>query len=182
MGGVREREVVRENSRGCGVFWTNPGLSQAQDTKSRLRSNGQNEVCWQLTDSSRDPEKMTEVQQKRCSSDRMQFSKIALPSACDVRALLRENKNVLETYYRLPYSAWEVRKNTFTWDYIFLYLWNKLLYSWKQYFIVLLNKILVSWCVLGVLAQYGFPVAQMVEHGVSNAKIMGSIPRESKSW
>ncbi len=27
-----------------------------------------------------------------------------------------------------------------------------------------------------------FPVAQMVEHGTSNAKIMGSIPRESKSW
>ncbi len=26
-----------------------------------------------------------------------------------------------------------------------------------------------------------FPVAQLVEHGVSNAKIMGSIPRESKS-
>ncbi len=25
------------------------------------------------------------------------------------------------------------------------------------------------------------PVAQMVEHGASNAKIMGSIPRESKS-
>ncbi len=25
-----------------------------------------------------------------------------------------------------------------------------------------------------------FPVAQLVEHGVSNAKIMGSIPRESK--
>ncbi len=25
-----------------------------------------------------------------------------------------------------------------------------------------------------------FPVAQMVEHGAS--KIMGSIPRESKSW
>ncbi len=29
---------------------------------------------------------------------------------------------------------------------------------------------------------YGYPVAQMVEHGASNAKIMGSIPRESKSW
>ncbi len=28
----------------------------------------------------------------------------------------------------------------------------------------------------------GFPVAQMVEHGASNAKIMSSIPRESKSW
>ncbi len=28
---------------------------------------------------------------------------------------------------------------------------------------------------------YSFPVAQMVEHGASNAKIMGSIPRESKS-
>ncbi len=27
-----------------------------------------------------------------------------------------------------------------------------------------------------------FPVAQMVEHDASNAKIMGSIPRESKSW
>ncbi len=27
-----------------------------------------------------------------------------------------------------------------------------------------------------------FPVAQMVEHGASNGKIMGSIPRESKSW
>ncbi len=26
-----------------------------------------------------------------------------------------------------------------------------------------------------------FPVAQMVEHGASNAKIVGSIPRESKS-
>ncbi len=29
---------------------------------------------------------------------------------------------------------------------------------------------------------YGFPVAQLVEHGAINAKIMGSIPRESKSW
>ncbi len=28
----------------------------------------------------------------------------------------------------------------------------------------------------------GFPVAQLVEHGVSNAKIMGSIPRENKTW
>ncbi len=28
---------------------------------------------------------------------------------------------------------------------------------------------------------YSFPVAQIVEHGASNAKIMGSIPRESKS-
>ncbi len=29
---------------------------------------------------------------------------------------------------------------------------------------------------------FGSPVAQMVEHGANNAKIMGSIPRESKSW
>ncbi len=28
----------------------------------------------------------------------------------------------------------------------------------------------------------GFPVAQMVVHGASNTKIMGSIPRENKSW
>ncbi len=27
-----------------------------------------------------------------------------------------------------------------------------------------------------------FPVAQIVEHGASNAKIMGSIPRGSKRW
>ncbi len=27
-----------------------------------------------------------------------------------------------------------------------------------------------------------FCVSQLVEHGASNAKIMGSIPRESKSW
>ncbi len=33
------------------------------------------------------------------------------------------------------------------------------------------------WC-----AWCSFPVAQLVEHGASNAKIMGSIPRESKSW
>ncbi len=32
-----------------------------------------------------------------------------------------------------------------------------------------------------LLYQLSFPVAQLVEHGVSNAKIMGSIPRESKS-
>ncbi len=32
-----------------------------------------------------------------------------------------------------------------------------------------------------IFVKYSFPVAQLVEHGVSNAKIMGSIPRESKS-
>ncbi len=32
--GVREREIVREGSWGCWVFWTNPGLSQAQDAES----------------------------------------------------------------------------------------------------------------------------------------------------
>ncbi len=29
---------------------------------------------------------------------------------------------------------------------------------------------------------YSFPVAQIVERGASNAKIMGSILRESESW
>ncbi len=33
----------------------------------------------------------------------------------------------------------------------------------------------------GLLYMLSFPVAQLVEHGVSNAKIMGSIPREGKS-
>ncbi len=31
------------------------------------------------------------------------------------------------------------------------------------------------------LLSESFPVAQMVEHGASNVKIMGSFPRESKS-
>ncbi len=31
------------------------------------------------------------------------------------------------------------------------------------------------------VGSHSFPVAQIVEHGASNAKIMGSIPRESKS-
>ncbi len=39
-----------------------------------------------------------------------------------------------------------------------------------------------SWIFEYISAFYSFPVAQMVEHGASNAKIMGSIPRESKSW
>ncbi len=38
------------------------------------------------------------------------------------------------------------------------------------------------YCCTAYIYIYGFPVAQLVEHGVSNAKIMGSIPRESKSW
>ncbi len=36
-------------------------------------------------------------------------------------------------------------------------------------------------CICMEVYMYSFPVAQLVEHGVSNAKIMGSIPRESKS-
>ncbi len=40
-------------------------------------------------------------------------------------------------------------------------------------------------CIFGDLEKssnkISFPVAQLVEHGTSNAKIMGSIPRESKS-
>ncbi len=37
-------------------------------------------------------------------------------------------------------------------------------------------------CVRKRCTTRSFPVAQLVGHGVSNAKIMGSIPRESKSW
>ncbi len=33
-----------------------------------------------------------------------------------------------------------------------------------------------------IFVKNSFPVAQIVEHGASNAKNMGSIPRESKSW
>ncbi len=48
------------------------------------------------------------------------------------------------------------------------------------------NEVNTCTFVYGAAAVYNvrssFPVAQLVEHGVSNAKIMGSIPRESKSW
>ncbi len=33
-----------------------------------------------------------------------------------------------------------------------------------------------------IFVKNSFPVVQIVEHGASNAKTMGSIPRESKSW
>ncbi len=36
--------------------------------------------------------------------------------------------------------------------------------------------------IIALIAHAHFSVAQMVEHGASNAKIMGSIPRENKSW
>ncbi len=36
-------------------------------------------------------------------------------------------------------------------------------------------------CVCECECEWAFLIAQMVEHGASNAKIMGSIPRESKS-
>ncbi len=44
---------------------------------------------------------------------------------------------------------------------------------------ILNQKLLVN---IKTTMKPSFPVAQMVEHGASNAKIMGSIPRESKSW
>ncbi len=44
------------------------------------------------------------------------------------------------------------------------------------------NEAVRAHCVCVCVCVCGsFPVAQLVEHGVSNAKIMGSIPRESKS-
>ncbi len=78
-GRVEYKSAFRESSRGCGVFWTNPGFSQAQDAKSRLRRNCWNKVCfvdWQF-------QRPTE----KGGADRMQVSKIALLSAFDVRAL-----------------------------------------------------------------------------------------------
>jgi len=41
-GEVIEKEKLLE--RVAGVFWTDPGLSQAQDIKNRLRCKGWNEV------------------------------------------------------------------------------------------------------------------------------------------
>ncbi len=45
--GVREREIVREGSWGCQVFWTNPGLSQA---KVRFGSWAEPDSYWRAED------------------------------------------------------------------------------------------------------------------------------------
>ncbi len=55
---------------------------------------------------------------------------------------------------------------------------------WQCYFLRITDKLLLfDLHLLSILILVRcFPVAQMVEqHGASNAKIMGSIPRESKS-
>ncbi len=57
-------------------------------------------------------------------------------------------------------------------------LWSYLLTTHCSFFT---NTSLGNLDVISLMLN-GFPVAQLVEHGVSNAKIMGSIPRESKSW
>ncbi len=43
------------------------------------------------------------------------------------------------------------------------------------------NKLCFCMFINTLFVNVSFPVAQLVEHGASNAKIMGSIPRESKS-
>ncbi len=43
------------------------------------------------------------------------------------------------------------------------------------------NDICLAFIAKQYLTTVSFPVAQLVELGASNAKIMGSIPRESKS-
>ncbi len=56
-------------------------------------------------------------------------------------------------------------------------VWNVLFLQFRLVLIVA-QKILST----PLIIPLSFPVAQIVEHGASNAKIMGSIPRESKSW
>ncbi len=97
---MREGEVVGGSSRGCGVFWTNPGLSQAQDAECSLGSNSGNKICFvdsrlTIPETHRERERY-----RRRGADRTQVSKIALPSAFDVRPLLRDNRNVLERHDR----------------------------------------------------------------------------------
>ncbi len=56
------------------------------------------------------------------------------------------------------------------------YQWSSVIQaSWHSFFLSSDTMKMKMW-------HLGFPVAQMVEHGASNATIMGSIPRESKSW
>ncbi len=57
---------------------------------------------------------------------------------------------------------------------------NSLLLDMQVYMLDLSLNILQSG--LYAIKMLSFPVAQLVEHGASNANIMGSIPRESKSW
>ncbi len=57
--------------------------------------------------------------------------------------------------------------------------WRNIEVLWSETF-GLCKKLNINYNI--ITCNPGFPVAQMVEHGASNAKIMGSIPRESKSW
>ncbi len=58
---------------------------------------------------------------------------------------------------------------------------QKLLWYGERFYSAGFPQGSVTTLIAGVKS-YSFPVAQLVEHGVSNAKIMGSIPRERKSW
>ncbi len=63
--------------------------------------------------------------------------------------------------------------------------WNviKVIQLLQQEVMHTLHLYFTHWHVnLTLLHIVGLPVAQMVEHGASNAKIMGLIPRESKNW
>ncbi len=55
----------------------------------------------------------------------------------------------------------------------------------REHFTEPMSKLLINhmnYLFILILFILSFPVAQLVEHGTSNANIMGSIPRGSKSW
>ncbi len=79
-------------------------------------------------------------------------------------------------------QIWQKKKNSFFelkqfnnfYCIITMRIWGKIITFFVMKLLILLFKAFYYY--------RSFPVAQMVEHGTSNTKIMGSIPRESKSW
>ncbi len=88
---------------------------------------------------------------------------LQMPTKGENRAKRKPYVNMVQKRHRVLWAKahlkWTVSK------------WKSVLWSDKSKFCIL----------VGNLVGKGFPVAQMVEHGASKAKIMGLIPRESKS-
>ncbi len=85
------------------------------------------------------------------------------------RRLLDVFNHDANVFYLLPIVYWKLSAYT-VWSHIF----------WGQTSFI--SKIVINCIPLKTNIQNCFPVAQLVEHGASNSNIMGSIPRESKTW
>ncbi len=134
--GVREWEVDIESSWG-GVFWANPGkciLSVYWEAMVGMKSVFDSWLT--IPESNR--------KRKRCDRRGSEIEHRLARLCCRLRLMLErcwERTRLFWKHYRLPDSAWEVRKDTLTWDkkmyiseiYECILENNLLLYYWIKY-------------------------------------------------